>query len=495
MRQYLKEIGIHSAIYSVSTVLTRAAGIILIPIYTRFLTTSDYGIISNVTSLINVFIILLPLGLNPALSRFFFDFEDKSEQQKSLFGTLFISLFISGLLINLFISFFGEDFFQIILPGLDFEPFILLAIWTAFTGTVFQFKINLLRVRKQSIQYGLFTFGRFLITIILTVVAIVHLGYGAIGKVASEFISWSIFFVIAIYSLWRDIRLEINWQMLKKALQYGLPTLPHSLSGVIISLVDKIFLTNLRGLGTVGVYTIGFQFGSVLHLILYSINLSWVPFFMNLAKEKGDEAKGIFARLTTYYVIVVYFLGLMISFFSKEIVQLFTTRSYYDSAYIVPIFVFSFVLTGFYYIISAKILYVKRAVKYLPLATLSSAALNVVLAYLLIDAYGMQGAAWARLISSILTFIIAFWISQIFYPIKYEYRRILVLTIIAACLTVVYLLVQFTGILSVVQFIFLKIVLIGLYFLILLLFHFFEPTELANLKDIYVKHRNKYLGR
>jgi O-antigen/teichoic acid export membrane protein len=495
MIKYIKEIGKHSAIYTISTFLTRATGIILIPIYTRYLSTSDYGIISNITALINLFIVILTFGLRSSWSRFFFDYKDRSNEQKSFLGTLFIFLFISGFIINLLLSLFGKGLFHTIIPDLDFYPFIVIALWTAFTGIFFRLKIDLFRVRKQSIQFGIFSFGRFLITVTLTIIAIVYLGYGAIGKVGSEFFSWSFFCIISVYFLCKDIKFEINWEKLKKALKYGLPTLPHSLSGVIVGLADRLFLTNLRGLGAVGIYTIGFQFGSIMNLITYSINLSWFPFFMNLAKEKGDEAKVIFAKLTTYYAIVIFFLGLVISLFSKEMVLLFTTKYYYDAAYIIPIFVFSYVLNGFYYIFSTKVFYVKRAVKYLPLATLSSAGINIILNYFMIDAYGMHGAAWVRFISSLLTVVITYRISQIFYPINYEYKRILVLTLITGSLIVVYLLVQYINIFSLWYFILLKIFIMIIYVLLLFLTHFFKPAEIANMKAIYTRHREKFLRR
>lgn len=495
MIKHIKEISKHSAIYTISNFLTRATGIILIPIYTRYLSTSDYGIISNVTALVNLFTVFLTFGLRASWSRFFFDYKDRSSEQKSFFGTLFTFLFISGFIITLLLSLFGKGLFHTIIPGLDFYPFIIIALWAAFTRVFFRLKIDLFRVRKQSIQFGIFSFGRFLVTVTLTIIAIVYLGYGAIGKVGSEFFSWALFCIISVYLLWKDIKFEFNWKKLKSALRYGLPALLHSLSGVVIGLADRVFLTNLRGLSAVGIYTIGFQFGSIMNLITYSIHLSWSPFFMKLAKEKGDEAKVIFAKLTTYYAIVIFFLGIVISLFSEEFVLLFTTKHYYDAAYIVPIFVFSYVFNGFYFILSTKVFYVKRAMKYLPLATISSAGINIILNYFMIDAYGMHGAAWARFISSLLTVVITYWISQIFYPINYEYKRILVLTLITGSLIAVYFFVQYFYILSLWCSILLKIFIIIVYFLLLFLTHFFKPAEIASLRAIYTKYREKYLRR
>ena len=63
MRNYIKEIGSHGIIYSISNLLSKAIGLILIPIYAKYLTVSDYGILSIITPFIAIVLVIFDFGL------------------------------------------------------------------------------------------------------------------------------------------------------------------------------------------------------------------------------------------------------------------------------------------------------------------------------------------------------------------------------------------------------------------------------------------------
>jgi len=467
MKQYIKELSKHSIIYTISNFLTKATGLILIPIYTRYLSTSDYGIVSNVLAIINFLTVFSIFGMNAVWGRFFFDFKDKSIEQKRLFGSTFFLLFFAGLFLNMLLSYGGKGLFLSLIPDLNFTPFVLLAIWTAFFGVVFNLKLTLFRVRQQSLQFGLISFGRFLLTVIATIYAVAILQYGAYGKVFAQFAAWGLFFLIALYLLKKDLAFSLSSPKLKQALKYAMGVLPHSLSGSVMNIIDRVILTNIKGLAATGIYTVGFQFGSIMQLIVFSFNLSWSPFFMKTAQEKGEEAKQIFSRLSTYYVIVMYIIALSITMFGSDMIYLFTTKKYFGAISIIPVYVFNFVIYGFYFMASAKIFYVKKAVKYLAFITFTAAGINIVFNLLLIPELGMIGAAWARFISSVCLFIIVHFVSQKFYYIPYEYKKIFRSTLPLIIVLIIFFLMQpwFAG--SYFLLVVFKIALIGLYLLYL----------------------------
>ncbi len=477
MKQYIKEISKHSIIYTISNFLTKATGLILIPIYTRYLTTSDYGIVSNVLAIINFLSVLYIFGMNAVWGRFFFDFKDKSAEQKRFFGSTFYLLFFGGLFLNILLSYGGKGIFFEIIPELDFSPFVLLAIWTAFFGVVFNLKLTLFRVRQQSWQFGVISFGRFLLTVIVTIYAVAILRYGAYGKVFAQFAVWGLFFLIALYLLKKDLAFSLTSPKLKQALKYALGVLPHSLSGSIMNIIDRVILTNIKGLAATGIYTVGFQFGSIMQLIVFSFNLSWSPFFMKTAQEKGAEAKRIFARLSTYYVVAMYIIALSITLFGADMIYLFTTKNYFGAIQVIPVYVFNFVIYGFYFMASAKIFYVKKAVKYLALITFTAATINIIFNFLLIPGMGMMGAAWARFISSVCLFLIVHVVSQKFYFIPYEYKKILGSTAPLMVVLIAFFLIQPLLADAYILLVLFKFVLIALYLLYLHLTHLFTIKE------------------
>jgi len=491
LRNYIKEIGTHSTIYSVSNILTKAIGIILIPIYTRFLTVEDYGIISIITPIINAFLVFYTFGMRATYGRFFFDNKDRSGEQKKILGMIVMFMFLLGLIGNVLLTFFGKPLFNRLFPGVDFYPYILLGIWTGFLMLTFDMKLNLFRLRQQSIAYGVFSILKFGSIVSLTIFMVVGLKLGALGKVLAEFIICGLFFVISLVLLFKDMVFAFDISKFKELLRYALPILPHNLAAIVIALTAKYYLNMKDGVGAAGIFNIAFLIGSIMNIIITSINLTWNPFFMKTAKAKDhEEASKIFSQLTTYYAIAVVFIGLAIALFSKEAIYILTTSEYYGAAQIAPILVFSYILQGGYYMVVTKIFYIKTATKYLALITVASAVANIVLNALLVPDFGLAGSAWSFLLTTLMLFVITYLVSQRVYRIKYEYRRLGLLSLISViCISLFIGLLQIdlAGWLEILA----KLIILFLYLSLLFIFRFLSKSEINNLKDIIQKVRRR----
>ena len=429
MLKYLYEVAKHGSVYTIGNILTRAMGILLVPLYTHYLTTSDYGIVSNVVALVNFFSIIFLLGMDAVWGRFYFDYKDRSTEQKKLLGSIFTFLIFWGLAIIIIVLIYGKYIFNLILPNLKFWPYILIAIFLAFASVFFKIKRTIFRVRQQSVQFGLLSLVRFSLSLIFIIIGVAVLQKGALGKVVGEFTAWFLVAIICIILINKDLILGFNWRIFKPALQYGLSVIPHSFSGVLVNVFDRFIMTNVKGLGETGVYTIGFQVGSIMNLIVMSFNLSWSPFFMKTMKSEQVNGEKIISRLTSYLLLIIAFIGIVLVYFSSEIIKIIATPAYYNAMVIVPVFVFSFIINGAYFLFSVKIFYIKRAVKYIFLASFTASLVNLVFNLILIPKIGMIGAAWARLISNSVLVVITFILSQKFLYIKYDYKFFIIIFI------------------------------------------------------------------
>jgi O-antigen/teichoic acid export membrane protein len=408
----IKRISKNSLGFSVGTILTQAIGFFLIPIYTRYLTPDDYGIIALAAVIMSILSIFYLLGQNGSLGRFYYDYYHDKKELKEYVGTITISVIGISFIFTLLLSLFGEPLFAKLIKDVPFNPYILLALWTTFFGILLPFPLILYQVRERSFTYSFFSVVRFIISVSLILYFVVVLKEGALGSLKGGFFSALIFFIIACFLLKKDLSFKIKIKKLKKSLHFGLPLIPHALAGWILTLMDRIFLNYYSTLAVVGIYTLGYQIGSVMSLITTSINMAWAPFFMSTAKEKGEEAKSIFSQLTTYYMVVIFFIGLAISLFAKDIIFLMATPKYYVSYKVIPIIVGTYVLNGMYYMVVNQIFYTKFN-------------------YLWIPNYGMVGAAWATLVSFAFAFLFTYILSHKVYPIKYEYSRICKVFVIA----------------------------------------------------------------
>ena len=116
----------------------------------------------------------------------------------------------------------------------------------------------------------------------------------------------------------------------------------------------------------------GFLIGSIISLLAISINQSWGPTFMKMATEDEGNAKSVFARLTTYYILLVTVLSFVLVVFNRNIVLLLANEKYTESIVVVPVIILSFGLNAIYFILSNSIMVNKKQVRLLPLLTISS---------------------------------------------------------------------------------------------------------------------------
>jgi O-antigen/teichoic acid export membrane protein len=179
-------------------------------------------------------------------------------------------------------------------------------------------------------------------------------------------------------------------------------------------------------------------------LIVSTFDFAWRPFFLNNAGE--PDAKHLFARVLTYFFLVMTGCFLLISFFIADAVTfpIYHGRSliapeYWSGLSIVPIVLAAYIFLGIANTMVAGI-YIEKQTKRLPLMTFVGAAVNVIANLLLIPSFGITGAAVATLLSYAAMAAVLYVIVQRVYPVEYEFVTMAKIALAAA---LVFLLFQF----------------------------------------------------
>jgi O-antigen/teichoic acid export membrane protein len=484
MKEHLKNLSKHSFVYTAANMLTKAVGIFLIPVYVRYLTQEEYGIISLLAPVGTVLLTLFDFGQKATFTRFFFDYPDKSDEQKELLGNIVIVNLFLMLLGCAVLFVWGQSLFDKFIGNVAFYPFIVLTIGTSVTQVLFELKLSVFRSRNQSWQYGMYSFTRFLFIVLLTIIMVVIYKMGAKGKLLSEFLVTLFYMVITLYLLLKDIKFNINFDIIKSVFHYSMPLMPHIISGVLMGLVAKYFINLYHGLALTGIYNIAFLLSSVMSIIVLSINQVWSPVFFKMAHENEPEANRVFVRLTTYYYCFVGFFGLMIIFFSKEFVMLFATKEYMSSIDVMPALTMSAFFNGLYFTVSSKVYFVKSAIRLLPIASIIGLVVNILFSWLLVPSMGMAGAAWATLGANFAIFAITYYLSQKYFYMPYEFWRIGKASLAIVFVFVGYIF-AYKFISSVYILIAVKLLLGIFYFIMLYLFNFLNRDEINWLVKIF----------
>lgn len=475
-----------SAVYGLGNVLAQGIAFLLIPVYANYLSPDEYAILSIAATVNAALVVVLQFGLAGALTRFHFDYLDDQRARRSYYGTIWLSLTGASLLLALLLNWQGEWLFQVLFRSVSFVPYGRLAVWQAFVTVASVVPLVLFRVREQPIPYTLLTVGRFLLSTGLIVFFVIARNEGAAGALKGQVLAGAIMAVPFTYITLRNIRFSFHWDKLKASLAFGLPLVPHQLSSWALQMSDRPLMEHFLPLEQVGVYSLGYRIGQMLDLILSSANMAWAPFFMRTAATEEDAPR-IFARLTTYLVAGILVLALGMALLGRDIILVMASPKYHEAYSVVPIVTLGFLAHGLYFLVTNQLFFVKRTLR-LPLYTALSAGVNIGLNVLTLPRFGMLAAAWNTAIGYVLLFLLVFWDSKRVYPVPYEYRRLGTLLAVAG---LVYLPGHFLTLTSPYLDALVKLGLVACFPAALFLFRFFTPREIAGLRVVLGRIRQR----
>jgi O-antigen/teichoic acid export membrane protein len=417
----LKQLAGQSFIYTVGGALTSSLSFLLVPLYTRVLTPEDYGILGVVRPINTFLALLLSLGLQAALMRFYYDYQHEPEKLRAYIGTIGGFLLGGGVVFSVFLTAIGPWLFGFVVPETPFNPFILLAIWTAFAALAQIIPTTLFRARQQPGRFVMFTVANFALTTALIILFVVPLGQGALGSLKGQFLATLLMMIPAVLVAVRSSSVKLSKQYLVQSLAFSLPLVPHLLGNWVLNLSDRIVLDNLVTKEQVGLYTLAYQFGIVLNVVAVALNSAWVPFFYEHAKEREhDQMIGLF---TTYQVLLMTALALPLALLSREIIEIMAVPAYWPAYHLVPLIVLGYFARFLYLFPANGLFYIKRT-RLIPIFTLCAGALNITSNLWLVPHFGILAAALNTLIGFAALMVMVYIAGQHLFPIHYEYGRL-----------------------------------------------------------------------
>ena len=394
-----KKFMLNSFFYFLSSILTQAINLILIPIYTRNMTSSEFGqynLISSLQSLLSIFIIL---GIFSGVCRFFNEVEDKNKLKNValtfsiLWGLL--CYFIFGYLLSSRIA--SIAFRDDILGNCYVKYIIINSILLCLISIYTSYYSMLYKVKKVCITNILQVF----LTLCFTYYYLVVTQYGILGVYKAQLNSFCIVLTILFILDIKNYKVILSKKDLKKMLSYGLGLTPGEISAWVLNLIDRYFIKGMINLSAVAVYSMGYKIGMLIEpLFLRPFKSSFTPFKFQIYKESDGKLR--IKKMFNYFNFACWFIILGLSIFSDMAIKILSTEEYNQSYKIVVFIAFSYYLWGmaeFY----ALGLHIANKTFINSLISIISAGLNIVLNYLLIPRIGIYGAA----ISTCIAYLIA----------------------------------------------------------------------------------------
>ena len=475
----------NSFIYSLGSISTKLAGLILIPLYTDYLTVSEYGILALLEISSQLIIAVFSMKINSALFRWYWEEEYRNKQKSIFFTTLIFTVFISLSLCIVLLK-FTPYFSTLLFNTENYTYLIKLLLISAALQIISQMPLTLMRLQEKSILYSSANIVRLIITLICTIYFIVSLGKRVEAVYEAQIIGHFIFFIIIIKYILKNIEIRFQSKTLLAMLAFSFPLIFVEVSSVVFNITSRYCLNFLGTLADVGTFSLGFKVANSIHIFL--ISSAMLAVFPIVFKKMNDpDNKRFYSKLMTYFSFVVMIFVLTASIFSKEIIRILTdNREYWIAHEVIPLICLT-IFFGMLKSLSLIGLHITKKTKTIAIITVMMTLLNICLNLFFVSYWKSIGAATATLLSQIVFFITIFKSAQKQYYIPFELIKIGKILFIGLLL---YLLSFIFNEFDLFWRMTLKSALILIFPFLLYFFQFFEEIELIRIKEYWKKGKD-----
>ncbi len=421
----LKELTKDTAIYGISTMVGRFLNFILVPLYTNIFLPADYGIIQLIYAYTAILNIIFIYGLDSAYLKFA-SFKDLGDE-KDNFSTPYISIFLTSLLISFLIAINAGAIGESLRIPSEYTYLIYLSAAILFLDANVVIPFLKLRLDRRAKIFSLFRVINIVTNIILNVYLILILHWGIEAIIISNLVASAVSLLLVSVTILKNFKFKFHSALFKRMLKFGLPFLPAGFAVMLVQVIDVPILEKLTDLKTVGIYKANYKLGIFMMLFVNMFQFAWQPFFLQNAKE--SNAKEMFSKILTYFTLVGSIILVVLSLFITDLAQLkiagffLVGPEYWAGLQIVPIVLLAYLINGMYSVFAAGI-YIEEKSIYVPFITGTGALVNVIVNFLLIPVLGITGAALATLASYFVMAFGYYYVTQKFFKVKYELKRI-----------------------------------------------------------------------
>lgn len=382
----------NSWIFTVGNLSSKILLIIMVPVYTYYLSKEDYGTADMILTTVSLILPIVTLSIFDATFRFSMD---NKYNKKSIF-TNSIVIFIIGILI---ISLIGiiTYFFNFTISIF----FYIIVIIQSFYAIISQFVKSLDKTKEFVIGGILITIN----TVCFNIILIMILRMGLEGYLLSIIFSNIISTIYLIFKIninkYFDIK-YFEFKLLKKMVKYSIPLIPNSIMWWIMNALDRYIIIFILGVEFNGLYAIAHKIPSIISLFSNAFFQAWQ---ISAIQEKENKKEEFYNRIFSYYSVAMIIVASMIFVINKQFIQFILAEEYKSVWKYTPFLIMAVIFMGFSSFIGTNYIVIKKT-KGILKTTILGAIINLFLNLLFIPIIGLNGAAISTMISFLIVFII-----------------------------------------------------------------------------------------
>lgn len=457
-----------TAFYTAGNLLSRSAGFLLLPFYSKVIPASDYGLYALLMSFYTVMAGIIQGGLQQGFTKYYMD-ESSEEKRRTVFSTYFNFSFLMALAVCLLAMSLQDPLSSFIGLPEKATGLIRLVILMNFVDSLLFVVMYLLRTLEESKTVFLFTVVSAIVNIVLNLYFVFYRLLGIDGIIYSQLLTSIVLFSLLLIKTRRHILLfRINRELLEQIIKFSLPV---ALAGVLTNLTDvsdRFILDRYFDKTAVGIYSFSYRIAMVMNVFVISFRSSWTPYSLRVFREdRAGHAEKFGRRFNNLLLFSITLLLLVVIFIDDAAGIRFGNFTLFAPEYeagfsIIPIVILGYLFSalGVFYSVYP---YVYNKSYHFLLSDVTAFGCNILLNFLLIPLWGIKGAAVATCIGYIASALYLFIISRQI-SIKYDHKMtfgisaaaVLVLVFSRVLQNVITDIVLFSAFLLFVRFLFLN---------------------------------------
>ena len=424
----LKEAAGHTLVYGLGSVAQALLGVILLPLYGHYFSPADFGVLSLITLVGTLAGAVFYLGSSSALARSYFDYHTEVERRRTITTALALTLVGCALQLGFGLALASELSMRLFGTA-QYRVHLLVALAASAVTFVNGLFLVVLRFERRSTAVVAVN----VTTLLITTGAIVWLLFGLHLGVLAPILGGLIAQVLVAASLGWLLRKHLGGGISRHELavqaRYGMGAVGIGAAYYVLDSVDRLLLNRLTSLTDVGIYSLGYRLGMLIHVVfIMPFSQIWSP--MRLEYRTDEGAPELFKMMLTYYWMVGLLATVGVGMFAREMVSIAGSSEYHDAYRVVPIIMLSHLVYGVVGVIDSGVIF-SRKLGYQVAIFTAGMVLNIGLNLLLIPRWGYMAAAWVTLVSYTAVAVAAFVVSNRLYRLEIETSR-LALVIISA---------------------------------------------------------------
>lgn len=421
-----KQLFVASVVYTVLSVLQPLSNFILLPVYTKYFSESQYGVFSILNNLNILFSIIGGLSVVHAIIAFYPSYDDDKPMLNTYVGNIlsFTIYFNIGLL--LFTALLGNLFFRVIFKqDIDFFPDGILTAGYGLLTNVIMGYLFFLKYNKNVLRFAQISLVQFILSTLLQYIFIVHLKLGITGALTARVcVAFFCLLLILLYH-YRYMVLRIDFKkFIAPSLKYSINTIPSSLIAWLSSYGDRFLIEHFIDGRSLGVYSFLSTISSLTEMGFLALGSAIQPFIFDFFKV-NDKSK--IHQLYRLFVLMSSCLASFIILFGSNLDGLVSNKGYLEIVKYLTIMTIGYVFSAMTYLFSLQIIYAKKS-KYFVLFGIIVLCSNLTLNTILIPAFGIWGAVTSSVLTKLISAACSMYFAQKSFRISFEKSNYLIVS-------------------------------------------------------------------